>query len=263
MEDHLNRKQLLDYLFEEESADQLNRYLAHLDKCPKCRSKWLNLCQESREVDELIDSATAAEFGRVVREIQKIPAIERGLARVACSAKFTEAAHRTITEIREGLILVVRALLDSGRHIAALAALQVPPGVRFEPQLATAGIGSADEIDIAQVSSSLVHNNAGDALKTLANISARDSRIVESAEAQVQSGGLSRKIVVVSGRRQVILTWPVESGVEAPTAAVLVPLASPTCPLVAPFERIEDEPMVVAQFDDVPEGLCDVVTLTV
>lgn len=266
MQDHLDREQLLDYLFEEGPTDQLDCYSAHLDVCLECRSRWFELCQQSRDVEDQINSATSEQFGRVVRELQKTPAIVQGLACVAGDAKVprpvAEAARHTITEIREGLALVVRGLLDSGRRLAALAALQVPQGIQFEPHFAAAGIGSS-ETDVTAAGISLAQNDVENALETLTKISTRDSRIVESAEAQIKSEDLSRKIVLVSGRRQVILTWPVESKVEAPAAAVLVPLGSPRSPLVARFEQMEDEPLAVAQFDDVPEGVCDIVTLTI
>lgn len=270
MTGHLAHKQLLDYLFEEGPPEEMEHVSAHLDACPECRSRWLRLCQESRKVDNLIDSVTAAEFGRLVRKLQEAPVVTRGLASILRDTTvpdaIIQAAHRVLNDIAEGSVLVVRGLLDHGRHVAALAGLQVPLGQEFQLRPAFAGIGDSDavrqaEAGIASASSCLSRGDSAGALETLARVSGGNARVLEAVEAKAQAGGLSLWFTVASGRRQVVLTCSIQGGVKIPQAAVLVPLDAPEKRVVAPFERVEEEASAIAQFEDVPDGAFDLVLL--
>jgi hypothetical protein len=83
---HLAQDQLLDYLLEEGQPDEMEHIAAHLDVCLACRSKWLRFCQESRKVEDLIDSANAAEFGRILRELRTASGLTKSLTSPSSSA---------------------------------------------------------------------------------------------------------------------------------------------------------------------------------
>lgn len=232
---HPLQAELLNFAAGRLDGDEAERFFAHLAECPACTARYRVLASIRGGFDAAWDRFVVA----------------------------SPAAGETATPRHARLVQLARGVLDGGRRLATAAAARAgewlePPLLEgeFVPALAGVGDPAADAAarGLLTEASALCGKAAYfEALELLAG--GTGSGVSGAREGRIRlrhAGRLAGDIFVDGGRRVVaIMVDP-----DALPAGTLARLELPggLAPLHAPFQPVEGQARLLAEFMDVPDG---------
>lgn len=250
---HPNEDTLWQYISEDANDETLLDVDTHVARCPSCAERIRTLRGLQEDFDSLFDSWTAIEHGRVYQRWCLLKAV-REAAKAA--PPMAERLFQLFECLKTGMVLCIKVLVDRSRKLACLAREEGSADCVLRLCPSYAGVGSPEaqaELDahlkescellslgrVAEATEVLLQAEKIDARSTQATTSTvyRDEQLV--AEAAVDSR---------RGRISVIL-WPGQRKVRA--QAILLPVKAPAEAIATVFERVQGQPYLLAEFEDV------------
>ncbi len=230
----------------------------HLADCEPCRSEIRALRQLREHGAAPYLSWTAADYGRAYRHWQLAKALRQ--MGDASAPDVVRRALRWLKRLATGAGQDIKVLLDGARSLAAATA-HVPTGCKLVHQLAYAGVGSPEEVGrlrqhLERGNELLLEGRAEESTGELLQAVAIDARCPQAAVAEVHQHGMRvLQLLVDSRRRRVAVKVYAAPGGSLPSLSALLALDAAVPPRVVEFLPIEGEAAVVAEFDDVPDGV--------
>ncbi len=254
---HPDESILLRYVTDRVSEQEQLATDLHLAECPECVQRVQALRYLQRDFATVWNSWTAAEHGRLCRQWQLV----QGLQEVAEAKPSLRArVHQWLEALKEDVEISLKVLIDQGQEVASLAHGILPPDCQFKLYPAYVGVGSPEKQrelqDHLEKSSMLLSENRdAEAVEELVAALGIDARRPQSASSDVWHEGRRVLQTAVDGRgRMWVKFWPA-AGQEPPTLALLLPHHPDGKVLAAEFEAVREDAYVLAEFQDVPEGL--------
>jgi len=224
----------------------------HLAECPGCLHHIQMLRYLRENYDSLWDSWKASEHGHVYRQWRLVKAL-REVAETRPS--LANRLGLWLGELREGLEITTRVLVDRPRKVASLAVAALPFGYDLRFPLACAGVGSPNrqtemEEHLRKGSVFLSEGRIDEATDELLKLREIDARYPQTAVSEVCCGGRVVMQIIADGRRGRISvkSWSCEDR-RSPAVAILLPMRNEERVLVGEFETVEGEEYVLAEFE--------------
>jgi len=236
-------------------AEQL-RVDTHLAKCDSCVEHVRTLRYLQTHFSSIWDSWTAAEHGRLCRQLKWLGLMRQVIERTpTLSARLRHLG----TAIREELGLAFQLLIDQSRKLATAGSGGLPADYEFVLCPAYRGVGSADEQQqlenhLPKKLECLANNRTDEAVRELMEAVKIDPRRPQSATLEILRKGRRVLQAAIDGRagRAWVRYWPAPDE-PVPILAVLIDCR---CNVVqaAAFERVSESSYLLAEFPDIPDG---------
>jgi hypothetical protein len=234
----------------EEEQLEIEKHMARCSQCVELAST-LRYIQEN--FDDLLNSWTASEHGRVYQQWRLVRALHQ-TAETAPS--MAEGIARLYECLRKGMVLCVKVLVDRYQRIACLAQDAIPAGYELRVCPAYSGVGSPEaqskvEEYLREGSELLSEDKIPEAVNKLLLAGSIDARSSQSVRSEVYRGEqLVAEAIVDSRRGRIsVVLWP-KPECALRTEAILLPDGATGEVLTATFEHVESQPYIVAEFED-------------
>ena len=255
---HPDENTIFQYISQTASEQEQLQVDTHIVDCSECMERIRALLYIRKNFESVWTSWTSAEHGRVYRQWKLVRALKEA---AEFSPSMTDLLKQWLMELREGLGIGVQVLIDQAKKVASAAATTLPTGYEFELRPAYAGVGSPNEQTqlanrLKKSSSLLSHNKIEEALSELIEAVKIDTRSPQAAVSEICCGGNRILQMVVDSRRGCVFVkfWQIYEK-SRPALAVLLPNNSGKTVLISPFKQVENEQYILAEFDNLPDGV--------
>lgn len=270
---HPDLRELIEYVSGQGPEELRIRIDSHVADCPQCLKTVQGSLLLRRDFEAVWESWTPQEHGRALEDAARSPALK---ARPAASVvpdpdvldkRVLEQASRSalpqrvialLSQIAGDTRLTLKLLLSQARQVASAAAGLIPPGHVFALSPAFAGTGAAgDELQthLNKGSELLAQDQPEQAMQELLAAVQIDARSPQTAVTSVLREGAPFLQVVVDGHRgHIWAKCSAKPDQSAPAVAVLIPEEQNIDVRFAEFKTLEDEPGLLADFEDVQDG---------
>jgi hypothetical protein len=255
---HPDENTIFQYVSQKASEQEQLQVDTHIADCPECMERVRALLYIRKNFESVWTSWTSAEHGRVYRQWKLAKALKEAAER---SPSMTVLLKQWLMELKNGMGIGINVLMGQAMKVASAAAATLPIGYEFELRPAYAGVGSPDEqtqlVDRLKKSSSLLsHNKIEEALSELAEAVKIDARSPQAAVSEICREGNRILQMIVDSRRGCVFVkfWQIYEK-SRPALAVLLPNDSGKRVLISPFKQVENEQYILAEFDNLPDGV--------
>ena len=255
---HLDEDVLQRYVSHSVSDQERLEVDSHLADCADCARRVQASFYLQRRFDPLWDEWTAAEHGRAYEQWRLVKAA-REIAEAEPS--LADRVKQWLGQFRSDVGFSLKVLIDKSHKVAAVAQDVFAPGYEFRLCPKYSGVGTPEQekqLDshLKRGSEFLSQDRQAQALDELLEAVKIDARTPQSATSEVFSEGRRVLQMVVDSRRGRIWakSWP-EEGQEPPGMAILLPGRPELRALAIEFRKVEDEPYLLAEFEDVLPGI--------
>ena len=259
---HPDEASFLRYIAGTAPEELLVAVAAHLAECATCAERVQVMSDIRGRFDDVWGSWTAQEHGRVSRLWRLARLL---LAAAESTPALGRAVERCVRAVGGGTATGVRVLVDRDRLLVTMGSSAMPPDCRFALAPVAAGVGGAEDVEalrtrMTRASELLGERRDQEATAELELLHRSDVRASAGAEAVVMADEDRRAMLTLDGRRGVlsVRVWPQERS-AAPESALLVPEGRVADGVVVPFEAVEGEGYVLAEFAGLPTGLFEVI----
>lgn len=256
--EHPNENTIFQYASEQTTSEEEFQVEAHMAECSECLGRVRALRHLRENFESIWQSWTPAEHGHLYQQWR----LATALAQVAESQpSLAQQARQWLGQLRTGVEMAVKVLLDQSRKLAMAAEELLPPQHSFQLQPAIQGVGAGEERERLEGHLNKSRDLLGEgqveaALQELLHAVEIDARSPQTARSEVhREGRLMLQVDVESRRRELsVRYWPTEDE-AAPSLALLVPQDPDVPPQAAAFETEPQARFAQARFSELPDGV--------
>jgi hypothetical protein len=247
---HPNEHALLRYLASALTENGQIEVDTHLADCSVCAQSVRALHYLQDNFDVLLSSWTAVEHGHVYWQWR----IAKAMTEITDTLLSRERLKTLYEQVRRGMGLCIKILLDHSKRIAILVKQELPLGYEFKLYPAYISVGLPEEEaklkdHLEKGSGFFTENNTEGAIREL--LEARElhaESVLSAASELIHDGRLIADARVDSARKSIdIKLWP-EQDFTFSAVAILLPEDPEGKGRVAVFQPVENEPFMLAEF---------------
>lgn len=254
--DHPDETEILRYVSESASEEEVNQILEHLSTCMDCMERVAALRYLYRNFDSLWEAWTADEHGKAYNRWL----LSRALMHIAGTMPdLSKRALSWMRSLEEESGTSIRIFIDGAEGLAASAPFFIPRGFSLTRKPEVEGLSGSDweilEEKLARIGELFSLGRLDEALVELKEAAAVDAASTRSSMLQISlEGKLYVQVNVDSMERSIsVRCWPREGG-GLPSLVLLLPGQEEEPPRGAALEWSSMSSCFSAEFQGITDG---------